>query len=366
MDKFCVFCGNKPEHKNLEHVLPQWLIELTGEPSRTARFGRRWQGESADERVYSFNAFKFPSCKPCNEAFSTLEAAAGRTVSKILAEGDVSATEFSVLLNWFDKVRIGLWLAFIYIDDNPVGVKPHFYMADRIGKHDRMLVVFRMDRHERGLNCAGCDTLFFRHTPSCFALRINNYVFLNISYNHLLSRRIGFPYPITSFMLEDERLHCIMSTGRNRVMMPLLRKAFSLLGTELYQPMFPGVATVVEASQHYEVPYVKAHSLSWEQGVGKIFLRTGRSLKEYPDSPSKLWMPVCTYPPDVLLFEAQILPLEFQNFLISTAPSFDALPSEKKAKWKSDCALFKRYNDGVIEALREKAVKLGIPPPHAI
>jgi len=366
MDKFCVFCGNKPEHKTYEHVLPQWLIGLTGEPTRTARFGRRWEGESENERVFSFNAFKFPSCEPCNATFSALEAGAKPTVSKILAEGDVSATEFNVLLDWFDKVRIGLWLAFIYLDGNPVGVKPHFYMAARIGRHDRMLVVFRMDHHERGLNVAGCDTLFFRHVPSCFTLRINNYVFLNISYPHLVSRRIGFPYPITSSLLEDERLKCRMSAGRNRVRMPLLRKAFSLLGTELYQPMFPEVTSVVEASQHYDVPYVKARSLSWEQGVGKIFLSRGRSLKEYPDSPSKLWMPVCTYRPDVLLFEAQILALEFQNFLIGIAPSFDALPSGKKAKWKSDCTLFKRYNDRVIEALREKAVKLGIPPPHAI
>ncbi|MFT5387136.1 MAG: hypothetical protein ACI9F2_000158 [Lysobacterales bacterium] len=24
MDKFCVFCGKKPQEKNKEHILPKW------------------------------------------------------------------------------------------------------------------------------------------------------------------------------------------------------------------------------------------------------------------------------------------------------------------------------------------------------
>ena len=31
MDKFCVFCGNKPKGKNNEHIIPKWLIEFTGD-----------------------------------------------------------------------------------------------------------------------------------------------------------------------------------------------------------------------------------------------------------------------------------------------------------------------------------------------
>jgi hypothetical protein len=36
MDKFCVFCGESPENKNKEHVIPQWLIRMTGYSKRIA------------------------------------------------------------------------------------------------------------------------------------------------------------------------------------------------------------------------------------------------------------------------------------------------------------------------------------------
>jgi hypothetical protein len=32
--KRCIFCGNPPSAKNKEHVVPKWLIELTGDPKR--------------------------------------------------------------------------------------------------------------------------------------------------------------------------------------------------------------------------------------------------------------------------------------------------------------------------------------------
>ncbi len=34
MAKFCIFCGNPPKDKNAEHVIPQWLINITGKRSR--------------------------------------------------------------------------------------------------------------------------------------------------------------------------------------------------------------------------------------------------------------------------------------------------------------------------------------------
>jgi len=33
MDKFCIFCGDKPQSKNLEHIIPQWLLKMTGDPT---------------------------------------------------------------------------------------------------------------------------------------------------------------------------------------------------------------------------------------------------------------------------------------------------------------------------------------------
>ena len=37
--KFCVFCGKPPDGKTREHVVPYWLLEMTGDPTRVVAFG---------------------------------------------------------------------------------------------------------------------------------------------------------------------------------------------------------------------------------------------------------------------------------------------------------------------------------------
>jgi len=37
--KYCVFCGKPPSDKNKEHVLPHWLIKMTGDPNRVVNLG---------------------------------------------------------------------------------------------------------------------------------------------------------------------------------------------------------------------------------------------------------------------------------------------------------------------------------------
>ena len=34
LEKRCIFCGKKPSEKNREHIIPRWLIALTGDPKR--------------------------------------------------------------------------------------------------------------------------------------------------------------------------------------------------------------------------------------------------------------------------------------------------------------------------------------------
>ncbi len=85
--KFCLFCGDRPVGKNKEHVLPQWLLELTGDPTRIANFGLDLSHgiENAAPRQYAFSQFQFPACAVCNGIFSTLEGNAKAVVLKILA-----------------------------------------------------------------------------------------------------------------------------------------------------------------------------------------------------------------------------------------------------------------------------------------
>ena len=112
--KFCIFCGLLPVDKNKEHVIPRWLIELTGDPNRMARFGFQiGEDESIKFREFRFSKFTFPACTECNSIHSVLETAAGRIVGQILNDEPVSGDNLSTLLDWLDKVRVGLWLGFL-------------------------------------------------------------------------------------------------------------------------------------------------------------------------------------------------------------------------------------------------------------
>ncbi|HUU27900.1 MAG TPA: hypothetical protein VM123_08810 [archaeon] len=139
MEKFCIFCGKKPEKKSNEHVLPQWLISLTGESKRIISLGLLRQGDTISEKRFGINSFKFPSCKSCNEKFSLLESTTKFIMQKILFSDNLSAQELNTLFDWFDKIRIGLWLAYYYLQHNLALIKPKFNVSSRLGLHDRML-----------------------------------------------------------------------------------------------------------------------------------------------------------------------------------------------------------------------------------
>lgn len=362
MEKFCVFCGEKPQLKNNEHIIPMWLIEITGNPKRIARFGyNQDSSEIPRERTFSFDAFKFPSCATCNQKYSNLEMTVKSIMNRILSDDSISSKDFSILLDWFDKVRVGLWLGFQYLEKNPAGIAPKFHIEKRIGANDRMLAIFKAGGDIKRLNYVGCDMLSFRYTPSCFSLQINNYCFINISYNDLFSRRIGFPYPVESFMLPDDKEIGLFTSGRNRIMRPLLKKSFSIRGTELYQPMFRYRVFNPQAGKHYDTQYVRDNSMVWERGVGKVFIESSSQLQEYPDSPSKIWLPSKTYEPQPLAFEMQTLTLQWQTYVDDLAPSVKKLPQKDRQRVIRLRSMKKKHNTELIEILRKKAREIGLP-----
>ena len=356
MEKFCVFCGNKPESKNYEHVIPKWLIELTGNPKRKAHFGFQFDsGPYPQRRSFSFNAFRFPSCTSCNQKYSSLEATTKTIIEKILLSDNLSATDFNVLLDWFDKVRVGLWLGYQYLDKNPAGIEPKFYIESRIGVNDRMLAIFHADTDTKGLTYIGCDFPSFTYTPSCFSIRINNLWFLNMSYNDLFSRRIGFPYPKESFAMPEQLVLGHFTWGRDRVMLPLLKKRFTITGTEIYQPMFPARISDVKAMKLYDTGYVRKNSMEWDKGIGKIFIQGDDKFMEYPVSPSMEYIPNVSYEPKELSFNIQIQTLEWQQYIDSLAPSLKNLPAQIKREQISIRIWRKQLNQEMIRALLGKA-----------
>jgi hypothetical protein len=133
---FCIFCGAAPSEKTQEHVMPQWLLRLTGDPNRSAYFGRDWLSPDLKQRIYSWSSFTFPACDACNERWSHIEGEVKGIVERMLTSQPLAAQDFYVFLDWIDKVRTGLWLGMIYLNKNCRGIIPQFHIDDRVGQKD--------------------------------------------------------------------------------------------------------------------------------------------------------------------------------------------------------------------------------------
>lgn len=238
-NRYCVFCGDPPEKKNREHILPQWLLQLTGDPKRVVNFGTNFR----DGRTIRFDWLNFcvPACERCNTEYSDLEGRAKNYVLTILARGALSSVEYSDFMDWLDKVRIGIWIAYHFIQGNPTNIQPSFHIKSRISQKDRMIAIYAIAGDGIGLNAFGVESLVFHSQPSCFGLRINNILIINMSTDFLFSARCGFPYPKSCFTRLDGDDAYMMHTDdyviTRRIKHPLIRKTILKPSIHLYQPI---------------------------------------------------------------------------------------------------------------------------------
>ena len=238
MDRFCVFCGESPQDKNNEHVLPNWLIELTGDPNRVATFGVDFHREPIGLRKFPFDSLVFPACSVCNTRFGKLEEAVKPIFTRLLSSQPLASRDLILLLDWLDKVRVGLWLGYLYLDKNPMGIDPSFHIESRIGRLDRMVGIFRIEDAGVGLTFAGPEFKVYHLSPTCFALRVNGLALLNASGVSLCSQRLGFPYMQPLRIDEDHRLVVSPRVGSERIMNPVERVTPLPKTVSLYQPIF--------------------------------------------------------------------------------------------------------------------------------
>lgn len=273
MEKLCVFCGNKPQSKNKEHVIPQWLLELTGDPKRIFYLGTPWISASS-ERSYAASQFQFPACQKCNERYSDLEGKAKNVIETILNNGKVTIEEIDLLLDWFDKVRVGLWLGYRYLEKNYFRITPHFYIDSRIGQADRVLYVYYLSDKLEGLSFIGITSPVFSHMPSCFSLRIKNVLFLNISTEFLIARRVGFPYPNSVYLDESGMKHLKVNEPMERMLKPIIKGALKTPDYAFFQPIIPFPHEMIRGSI-FENQYVQMHLLSPESRKGNIIYSNG-------------------------------------------------------------------------------------------
>jgi len=330
MPKVCVFCGSPPKSKNKEHVLPQWLIGLTGDPGRKVYLGREWTNPQLKQRVYSLSAFVFPACQDCNEEYSALESQAKSLMYSLLKGLPASEGDFDVLLDWFDKVRTGLWVSFLYLNKNYRELSPQFYIKSRIAAKDRLLFIYRDLNELDGLVITGVESPIFQVMPSCFALSVNHLHFFSASAQDLLAPRFGFPYLTNRKLARDrEGMGAEVVEGSGHTVLPLISFPLAPGGTQLYQPMIPADVRAADKMGPWNEPYVIQNCRDHSKGRGRIFIEREGSLSKYPDGLSSAWIPPSQFTKLECISKITLMTGEWLEKLYSNVPDTSELTPEQ-------------------------------------
>ena len=349
MEKFCVFCGEKPESKNKEHIIPRWLIEMTGDPNRDINLGidtRHMQKTGEGKlRTFSFKSFQFPACEKCNLEFAS-EGTVKNYFERLFDNDYFNNKELDVLLDWFDKVRIGLWLGSITLDNFTDLINPKFHIKKRISHRDRCLFIYEMEKSDwKGVQFIGFNSPGFQFVPSCFSLRVNNLYFFNFSYDFLFSKNIGFPYPkIFKNNANDTRFFEIeLGEGTKKIIQPLIQNKFIKASTYLYQPIVPKEIFGTKLEEFYSAnDYVIQNCLDFNRGKGDIFY-FDKGLHKLDDD-SELLLTNST------LYDSNTFPNRMAK------QTFDCLESLLKLKPHKDLEDIEKRNG--IEEIRKKILKV--------
>jgi len=295
MEKTCIFCGKPPKNKTKEHIIPKWLIEFTKQNYEKLPFGPYYKFDESnklilDFRTFPFKNFVYPACKTCNNEYSELEKRVKVVVLKLLNESPLANIDFNLLLSWFDKIRIGLYLANIYNSQNILGIQPKFYINQGAQTKDRMLLIYRIPDREDNLLFGGVGLPAFIHYPLSFFLIINNYGFLNICDDLLLAKSFGLPYPEKRFLCYDQNFDIIVP-GTNKIEYPVIDVEYQEICTQIYQPIlnndFKNLIKQKCPENHYKQVFSTRDS-----NYGRIFYKKPNiPIKEYQRDENQDWIP---------------------------------------------------------------------------
>lgn len=308
--RFCVFCGEAPQEKTNEHVLPRWLIEITGDPKRLMQIGP-FVTQKEYTKQFSFDQFRFPACSQCNETFSRLESRAKSVMQNLLALRETAADGFDILLDWFDKVRVGLWLGYHqYLDKNIFQVKPNFYIGDRIAKADRALLIYRLKNVNKGLRFIGINMPAFAHAPMCFSLVVNDLLFCNVSTAYLLARRAGLPYPKHMGFREDGSMVALLpfQPGAQEIKYPVLGFNYNRECTVVAQPI------INNFPQDHPGEVVEKALISQEKS--RLIIQNNSQARFYPEGNVLDWVPAEKHEAEPMVSRFATQTLQMQNDML--------------------------------------------------
>lgn len=187
-DKKCIFCG-KPfagQRKNFEHIVPRWLV-VEADLSRRD-MDVNLPGQS---RKIGMGRIGIKVCETCNNDGASLEADAKSAYISLVNGDELEDDQIVTLLDWLDKIRIGMWLWLVEQTKSTAGIQPKFRVNQRIGSKDRLFFVQRYPPGPlmRGLAFAGIGP-YFLGLPGSFGMLINNVYIGSASGDFLVLRHI--------------------------------------------------------------------------------------------------------------------------------------------------------------------------------
>ena len=323
---FCVFCGATPSEKTREHIIPQWLLALTGDPNRMAYLGRDWLSPDFKQRTYSWNSFTFPACDACNGRWSQIEGEVRNIVERMLASQPLAAADFYRFLDWIDKVRTGLWLGMFYLNKNYRGLIPQFHIDDRVGQKDRALLIYETDDELQGIGLSGVDTPIFHVAPSICVITINRFYFVSISSDFILAKRLGWPYPSARKLvdIDTDGFSADMEIGTKEITTPVLSSLPLPSGTILLQPIAHQYLRRSSPESFRETflnSYVKAASIDEESGIGRLLIGSDKPVI-YPIKPTDAWLPTVRYEREQVARELALWTSRLQREVFANQPDY--------------------------------------------
>jgi hypothetical protein len=187
-ERRCLFCGESftGQGHNFEHVIPRWLVREADLSKRTAPIDFPTRKFSAAMSRWGGRA-----CETCNNRSSHLEGQARIAYGK-LRDGDaLTQADGRSLLDWLDKVRVGLWLWSVDVGKDDYGIIPKFRINERMAHKDRILLAAKYPPGApmKGLDIRGA-TESFMWSPSAIGFLINNIVLISVSSDFLVSQHL--------------------------------------------------------------------------------------------------------------------------------------------------------------------------------
>jgi hypothetical protein len=353
---FCIFCGKKPASKTKEHVLPKWLITMTAGLKTQGNFGRSLLSPEK-QFIFPFDKFTFPSCKECNQRGSILESKAKVIIEKLCANRPLSAADFHILLNWFDKLRIGLWQGYYYLNNNPARIEPLFHIEQRTMIHDRTLSIIKLPVSNVDLSFRGCDQISFFYTPSAFSIIINCYCFINISYPFLISKELGYPYPRDAFLRCDGLVDYLVGNGTGKLATPEVLKLIPFSNTTIMQCIFSQLKNI--GGYIYKNNYINNNSMDYDNGIGAIFIKQDdETILRYSDHDSNAWIPKSEYTQSSIHPLISMCTIFLQIFIDSLRPKLTGVSQELRGRMEKVYEQNNQINNKTLVALRDNYLQL--------